>query len=75
MTRDKQALMNVQACVYHTDKLLNSLIILEKDLQTSTINHATLGKFAAEAQAKSGPLLAQLQFPADLPPVDVYDEI
>ena len=73
MTPRNELLMAVQIVLGPVHKMLDALMVLEKELLTNPKGYDTLRNVAAEIEAKSGPNLAQQSF--DFPPVDSYREV
>ena len=71
MTPRNELFMAVQIVIGPVHKLLDSLMVLEKELLTNPKGHATLRNVAAEIEARSAPE-AQQSF--DFSPVDSYRE-
>jgi len=69
MNADKTMLMHVQSVIHFSDKLKNSLVVLENKLLTTGVSCGTLQKFAAESAGKS----SASADPFDLPPLKAYE--
>ena len=72
MSPDRQLLEAVQIAIGPVDKMLDALLVLEKNLLTSPKNHVTLRKLAAGVEAKSVPE-AQASFAFEVP-LAVYEK-
>ena len=73
MTPSAKLLIAVQIAIGPVDKMLDALLVLEKELLTSPKNHATLRKLAAEVEAKSVPGAQHSLF--ESVPIEAYREV